>query len=249
MNASTPQIRLLQLIRTPLQAFILGLCLSRGGLLAQTLPLPPNLINFNSAEGEKLLLDSQSRQDYFPLTIQFVTQKNQAYCGVASSVMVLNALGIAAPEAPEFGQFRVFTQDNFFNSQAQTVIKPEVVARQGMTLDQLGQLLEAYPVKAQVYHAGDLTLDEFRSLVVKNLQEPGNFVVVNYLRKVIGEESGGHISPVAAYNKETDRFLILDVSRYKYPPVWVKAEDLWKAMATVDPASGKTRGFVLISRR
>jgi hypothetical protein len=178
-----------------------------------------------------------------------VTQKNQAYCGVASSVMVLNALGIAAPEAPEFGQFRVFTQDNFFNSQAQTVIKPEVVARQGMTLDQLGQLLEAYPVKAQVYHAGDLTLDEFRSLVVKNLQEPGNFVVVNYLRKVIGEESGGHISPVAAYNKETDRFLILDVSRYKYPPVWVKAEDLWKAMATVDPASGKTRGFVLISRR
>lgn len=249
MNISTSQRRLLQLIRTPLQAFILGLCLSSGGLLAQTLPLPPNLINFNSAEGEKLLLDSQSRQDYFPLTIQFVTQKNQAYCGVASSVMVLNALGITAPEAPEFGQFHIFTQDNFFNSQAKTILTPEVVARQGMTLDQLGQLLETYPVKAQVYHAGDLTLDEFRSLVVKNLQEPGNFVIVNFLRKMIGEESGGHISPVAAYNKETDRFLILDVSRYKYPPVWVKAEDLWKAMATVDPTSGKTRGFVLISRR
>lgn len=249
MNTSTPQIRLLQLIRTPLRAFILGVCLSRGGLIAQTLPLPPNLINFNSAEGEKLLLDSQSRQDYFPLTIQFVTQKNQAYCGVASSVMVLNALGIPAPEAPEFGQFRVFTQDNFFNSQAKTIIKPEVVARQGITLDQLGQLLETYPVKAQVYHAGDLTVDEFRSLVVKNLQEPGNFVIANFLRKVIGEESGGHISPIAAYNKETDRFLILDVSRYKYPPVWVKAEDLWKAMATVDSASGKTRGFVLVSRR
>lgn len=249
MNASTHQIRLLKLIRTPLPTFILGICLSRGGLLAQTLPLPQNLINFNSAEGEKLLLDSQSRQDYFPLSIQFVTQKNQAYCGVASSVMVLNALGIPAPEAPEFGQFHVFTQDNFFNSQAKTIIKPEVVARQGMTLDQLGQLLESYPVKAQVYHAGDLTVDEFRSLVVKNLQEPGNFVIVNYLRKMIGEESGGHISPVAAYNKETDRFLILDVSRYKYPPVWVKAEELWRAMTTVDSASGKTRGFVLVSRR
>ncbi len=249
MNVSTHRIHSLKVIRTPLQAFILGLCLSGGGLLAQTLPLPPSLINFNSTEGEKLLLNSQSRQDYFPLSIQFVTQKNQAYCGVASSVMILNALGIPAPEAPEFGQYHVFTQDNFFNSQAKTIINPEIVARQGMTLAQLGQLLESYPVKAQVYHAGDLSLDEFRSLVVKNLQEPGNFVIANYLRKVIGEESGGHISPLAAYNKETDRFLILDVSRYKYPPVWVKAEVLWKAMATVDSVSGKTRGFVLVSRR
>ncbi|MGB6297273.1 MAG: phytochelatin synthase family protein, partial [Rivularia sp. (in: cyanobacteria)] len=58
----------------------------------------------------------------------------------------------------------------------------------------------------------------------------------------------GHISPLAAYNKETDRFLILDVSRYKYPPVWVKAEDLWKAMNTKDSVSDKTRGFVLVSK-
>jgi hypothetical protein len=44
-------------------------------------------------------------------------------------------------------------------------------------------------------------------------------VIVNYLRKAIGQEKGGHISPLAAYDAETDRFLILDVSRYKYPPV------------------------------
>jgi len=73
--------------------------------------------------------------------------------------------------------------------------------------------------------------------------------LVNYLRKAIGQETGGHISPVAAYNQETDHFLILDVSRYKYPPVWVKAEELWQAMATVDSTSGKTRGFVLVSGR
>jgi hypothetical protein len=73
-------------------------------------------------------------------------------------------------------------------------------------------------------------------------------VIVNYLRKEIGEEKGGHISPLAAYNQKTDRFLILDVSRYKYPPVWVKTTDLWRAIATVDPASNKTRGFVLVSR-
>lgn len=249
MNARTHRIGVLNLIRIPLRAFILGLCLGSGGIRAQTLPVPQNLINLNSPEGEKLLMESKAIKDYFPLSIQFVTQKNQAYCGVASSIMVLNSLSIPAPEAPEFGSYHIFTQDNFFNAQTQQVIAPEVVARQGMTLEQLGKLLETYPVKAEVHHGGDVTLEEFRTLVSKNLQEPGNFVLVNYLRKTIGQETGGHISPVAAYNQETDRFLILDVSRYKYPPVWVKAEELWQAMATVDSTSGKTRGFVLVSGR
>lgn len=247
MNASMHRITSSKGICLPLQTFILALCLARGGLLAQTLPVPQNLINVNSPEGEQLLIESRARRDYFPLSIQFITQKNQAYCGVASIVMVLNALNIPAPEAPEFGQYRVFTQDNFFNNErTQNVIKPEVVSRRGMTLDQLGKLLESYPVKADVYHASDITLDKFRSLVVENLQEPGNFVIVNYLRTTIGQSRGGHISPIAAYNKETDRFLILDVSRYKYPPIWVRAEELWQAMATMDSSSGKTRGFVLV---
>jgi hypothetical protein len=249
MNDSTPRIGVLKIIRIPLQAVILGLCIASGGLLAQTLPVPRNLIPFDSAEGEQLLMESKAFQDYFPLSMQFVTQKNQAYCGVASIVMVLNALSIPAPKAPEYGSYHLFTQDNFFNAQTQRVVTPEVVARQGMTLDQLSQLLESYPVKAEVHHAADTMLAEFRTLVVKNLQEARNFVIVNYLRKAIGQETGGHISPVAAYNKKTDRFLILDVSRYKYPPVWVKAEELWNAMATADPASGKTRGFVIVSSR
>ncbi|WP_293094446.1 phytochelatin synthase family protein [Moorena sp. SIO3I6] len=163
-------------------------------------------------------------------------------------VMVLNALSIQAPEAPEFRTNR-FTQKNVFNAKTEQVRMAEVIARRGMTLEQLAGLLETYPVKAEVYHGGDLTLDQFRNIVVKNLQEGGNFVLVNYLRKAIAQKTGGHISPLAAYNQEADRFLILDVSRYKYPPVWVKAEELWQAMATKDSESKKTRGFVLVSRR
>jgi hypothetical protein len=249
MNVSTHRIGIPKVIRLPLQAVIVGLCLASGGLLAQTLQLPQNLIDLNSADGEKLLIESKALQDYFPLSSQFVTQKNQAYCGVASMIMVLNALSIPAPEAPEYAPYHLFTQDNFFNAQAQKVVTPEVVSRRGMTLDQLGKLLESYPVKAEVHHSADSSLEEFRTLAVKNLQEPRNFVLVNFLRKAIGQETGGHISPLAAYNQQTDRFLILDVSRYKYPPVWVKSADLWQAMATVDSDSGKTRGFVLVSPR
>lgn len=233
----------------PLAAFILGLCLVARGLLAQTLPLPSHLIDLKSTEGEQLLVESTARRDYWPLSEHFVTQDNLAYCGVASIVMVLNALGIPAPESPEFGSFRMFTQQNVFAEPTRKVLAPEVVLRKGMTLDQIGQLLESYAVRAEVRHAGESSLEEFRALAVKNLQEPRNFVVVNYLRSAIGQERGGHISPVAAYHEKTDRFLILDVSRYKYPPVWVSAADLWKAMDTVDADGGKTRGFVLISPR
>jgi hypothetical protein len=248
MNTASQRVTVLKRIRIPLAAIAAGFCLASSGALTQTLPIPKNLINFNSIEGENLLLESKARHAYFPLSMQFVTQKNQAYCGVASMVMVLNALNIPAPEAPEFGQYNVFTQDNIFTEKARTVITPEVVSRQGMTLEELGKFLASYPVKTQVYHGSDVSLDEFRAMAIKTLQEPGNFIIVNYLRKTIGQERGGHISRVAAYNQETDRFLILDVSRYKYPPVWVSAKELWQAMATLDSVSRKTRGFVLVSR-
>ncbi len=167
------------------------------------------------------MLESKARKDYWNLSMQFVTQNNQAYCGVASIVMVLNALSIPAPVAQEYSPYHVFTQNNFFNNeQTKKVLSPEVVSRQGMTLEQLGQLLESYPVKVKVHHASKSSLEN-RSSVVANLKQPDNFVLVNYLRKSMGQEKGGHISPIAAYNQETDRFLILDVSRYKYPPIWV----------------------------
>ncbi len=236
-------------IKTLIRVIILGICLTGGNVFSQTLSLSPNLIGFDTPEGETLLIASKSKSDFFPLSTQFVTQINQAYCGVASMVMVLNSLKIPAPEAPEYKPFRVFTQGNFFsNEKTKNVVSSEVVARQGMTLDELGGLLESYNVQVKVYHAGDTNLAEFRKLTAENLQQPGNFVIINYLRKEIGQEKGGHISPLAAYNELTDRFLIMDVSRYKYPPVWVKTADLWKAMNTVDSVSAKMRGFVFASK-
>src|SRR5262249_54879780 len=57
----------------------------------------------------------------------------------------------------------------------------------------------------------------------------------------------GHFSPLAAYNAQADRFLVMDVARYKYPPVWAKADALFNAMNTSDPVSSQSRGYLLIS--
>ncbi len=218
------------------------------GAIAQTLPLPDHLTSLTSAEGQRLLRDSEALADFTPLTAHFVTQINQAFCGVASVVMVLNALEIPAPIAPQWEQ-AYFTQENIFNDATEAIIGRETIARQGLTLAELAGILETYPVSAEIHHGSDVSLEDFRSLIRTNLETPGNYVVINYLRRAIGQERGGHISPIAAYDGDTDQFLILDVSRYKYPPVWVQADLLWESINTVDSVSGKTRGFLLVEAR
>lgn len=227
---------------------VLGVSLSllQGSVVSQTLPLSPALTSLTSKQGERLLRESQAQADFIPLSSQCVTQENQAFCGIASIVMVLNALSVPAPIAPEWKR-NYFTQDNLFNAQTDGVISRQQIERQGLTLVQVAGILESYPVKVKIHYAGNLSLDAFRSIVSRNLQESGNFAIVNYSRRAIGQEGCGHISPLAAYNAAQDRFLILDVSRYKYPSVWVKAKDLWAAINTTDLTSQKTRGFVLVS--
>jgi hypothetical protein len=228
-------------------ALVGALLLSAAVAHAQTLPLPEALIDLRSNEGEQLLEESDAREAFIPLSATFVTQKNHAYCGVASIVMVLNALQLPAPAMPENGAYHSFTQDNVLDEATDKILPREVLARQGMTLDELGALLATRQVAVEVQHAADATLDAFRASARDYLGRERHFVLVNYLRKAIGQESGGHISPLAAYDAETDRFLILDVSRYKYPPVWVGAADLFQAMNTTDADNqGKTRGYVLI---
>ena len=220
--------------------------------MAQTQSKTEELVALDSEVGEQLLFTSQARNDYLPLSLEFVTQDNLAYCGVATLVMVLNALNIEAPVAPNHKipgivSYRFFTQENVFeNEKTQNVIKPEVIAKQGMTLEELGGLFQSYPVIVQTFHGEEISLEQFRKLAVQNLQQPGNFLVVNYSRRSLGQKGGGHISPIAAYHKQSDQFLILDVARYRYSPVWVKAETLWEAMNTIDSVSGKTRGLITI---
>jgi hypothetical protein len=228
-------------------AAVIGLCVIGGTGFGQTLDIPPALVSLTSDTGEKLLLESQARQAYWNLSIQFVTQKTQSYCGVASIVMVLNALGSPAPTTPEYAPYHVFTQDDFFNAETEKVRPQSLIARRGMTVDQIGGLLAAYAVEASVHHAADTDVATFRQQAMRYLSAKDHYVIVNYLRRSLGQERGGHISPLAAYDSQTDRFLILDVARYKYPPVWVSTSDLFAAMNTPDADNdNKSRGFVLV---
>ncbi len=119
-----------------------------------------------------------------------------------------------------------------------------------MTLDEMGRVLALHQVEAEVHHAGDGGLEAFRAAAREHVGHEGRAVIVNYLREGLGQQRGGHHSPLAAYDLGTDRFLILDVARYKYPPVWVEAAKLFAAMNTPDHDNqDRTRGYVLVRVR
>ncbi|HWG05154.1 MAG TPA: phytochelatin synthase family protein [Beijerinckiaceae bacterium] len=228
-------------------AAVIGLGPGAGTGFAQTLSVPQALISLNSDTGEKLLLQSTARQAYWNLSIQFVTQKTQSYCGVASIVMVLNSLGSPAPSSPEYAPYHVFTQDDVFNDETEKVRPQAMILHRGMTVDQIGGLLAVYSVPETVHHAADTDVDTFRQEAIRYLSTKDHYVIVNFLRTALGEERGGHISPLAAYDAQTDRFLVMDVARYKYPPVWVATADLFAAMNTPDHDNNeRSRGFVLV---
>jgi len=216
-------------------------------LLAQLQPLPPSLIPLDSDEGRKLLVESNANRDYFSLSSQFLTQRSTSYCGVASGVMVLNALPLAAPEAPEWAPFRAFTQDNIFNEEARKAVTPEAVSRGGLTIAQLAQLLRANHADVEETFADASTLAHFRDQVSRVQASGDDFVLVDFLRGELGQDTGAHWSPIAAYHAASDRFLVLDVARFRYPPYWAKAEDLFRAMNTRDPDSGKSRGWLVVT--
>ncbi|KIZ05292.1 hypothetical protein MNEG_2666 [Monoraphidium neglectum] len=121
------------------------------------------------------------------------------------------------------------------------------VKKGGMTLAQLSALLSSHNnVSAQATHASDLPLDAFRKLLRTNVASPSDRLLVNYNRPEVGQQGGGHISPVAAYSQLTDRALVMDVARYRYPASWVAVPDLWRAALAVDSASGLSRGVVVV---
>jgi glutathione gamma-glutamylcysteinyltransferase len=74
-------------------------------------------------------------------------------------------------------------------------------------------------------------------------------VIASYDRAGLDQTGSGHFSPVGGYHAAKDLVLILDVARFKYPPHWIAAERLWQAMHPIDPATGRSRGWIALQRR
>jgi glutathione gamma-glutamylcysteinyltransferase len=76
---------------------------------------------------------------------------------------------------------------------------------------------------------------------------PIQVLVVSYSRKTLKQTGGGHFSPIAAYDEISDSVLILDTARFKYGAHWTKLPLVYEAMKPIDPDTGRSRGYALLS--
>jgi hypothetical protein len=222
-------------------------------ILLAALPLTvtaaePDVIYWNSDAGKLLRARIAPDADYWQLIPWFTNQINQSYCGVASAVTVLNAMPIKKPVDPIYAPHAYFTQSNFFTPEVVKVIGQQTVQNQGMTREEMVEALTQLGVKATTVAGDEVDEPALRKLVQKVMGDDGQYVLVNFLRRSLGQPGGGHWSVLAAYDAQSDRVLILDVSKYMYSPEWVTIKTLRKAIDTLDSTSNRARGLVFISQ-
>ena len=230
------------------------------------------LIAFNSDEGIARLSRSMAKVDFPALANQFEAQSNSTFCGPTTATIVLNAIYSHTPNLPrdrsrlheeDLGYLPSgfdlalprFTQDNVITkglkTRAQVLGEPisingKEIKDYGYQTRQFDEMLRANNLLTRLVIVDEKKSDaEVRTDLVENLKRRGDFVVVTYSRQAVGQKGGGHISPLGAYDLESDSFLILDVNPTNEGWVWMPALILIRGMRTFDTV--ENRGYILVA--
>ena len=145
--------------------------------------LPTNLLAFNSEEGKSRFLHSMQTKNaeaYIPLSQQFLSQMDPAYCGVSTLILVLNALAID-PNVRWRGGWRWYGDESMLLERC--CLEEERVRREGISLEQFCGLARCqgaalamkrpFPSEEKVEERRDAhSLDEFRRDVINSVCMP-----------------------------------------------------------------------------
>jgi len=199
-----------------------------------------------------------TKSDFWKLIPYYVPQHNDKACGVASSVMILNALFAAERNTADGKNVDV----EEIQKLAPAYKKNTGTKGKGFMLDELGdtltKLLESspgapYTVTVERFDGKDnkAELKRLEKILAANEKNPKDFIIINFLQSVLtGDPEGsvGHLAPIGAYDGKKKRVLVLDPDRKYYQPYWVPTVKVLDAMNTTDPGPGKKRGLIIVSR-
>lgn len=132
--------------------------------------------------------------------------------------------------------------ENFYGKPKAAGAKPSP----GMELREEAGVLQQHGLAVEVRVVDDKSSDDaIIQELSQNLARPGDFVIVNYLRPVLGQAGGGHHSPLAAYDDVSKSFLVLDTNPTEGKGwTWVPSWALVAAMRTKDAA--ENRGYLVV---
>lgn len=167
--------------------------------------------------------------DLAPLIAAFQPQPHRSFCGPATLATVLRADGHATATEWELFDSTTGGLRTFFG---------------GISLTELARLARANGLRSEVIHGDEFTVDSFRERLKQNLAQTGDYVIINYDRRVLHQAGAGHISAIGSYDPDHDAFLILDQAAYRYPWTWVPTQQLYDATRTL--ADSKYRGVLFV---
>jgi hypothetical protein len=255
-------------------AFLLAITLTAPTLARDEVPpaTAQGLVAFASDEGMARLARSTAKVDFAALANQYEAQSNSIYCGPTTAAIVLNAMRNRSPDLPlDHSRLRAedlqyvpkafdpviprYTQDNVTDkgpkTRAQVLGEPVTINGKqvqdfGMQVRQLDAVFIANGLHTRLVIVDDKKSEtEIRTDLVENLKHRGDYVIVSYRRQAAGQQGGGHISPLAAYDRDSDSFLILDVNPSASGWVWMPTANLIKGMRTFDTV--ENRGYILVA--
>lgn len=160
----------------------------------------------------------------------FESQGNPSFCGPTSVVDVVRSTGGQADQAHVLDGSGISSVFGLLPG--------------GITLDQEAALARVRMPDRTVTVHRDLDLEGLRALA-RRANDPAVRVLVNFHRGPLFARGGGHHSPIGGYLEDEDLVFVLDVN-HDYEPWLTTTARLLEAVSVVDPASGQTRGVVLI---
>ena len=191
----------------------------------------------------------------------YVPQATGSACSLAAITMLVNALRGLPTHSTE----PLVTQRTLLDAVDNRMWAEATAERSGGVRWEefehyLRLSLEAFKLNAELeilrpHDSSVSTLANLQRMLIENETSDRDIVLAYFNQGVLtGDWDGPHISPIAAYDADHGRVLVMDVDRQWYIPYWSSEEGLLAAMLRPAPfergrLAGETGGLVRVTRK
>jgi hypothetical protein len=204
-------------------------------------------------------LRTHTAPDYWAISPFYIPQETDSDCSVASIAILLNALrGV-----PERADQSLVTPRALLSAVGSKRWKAETAwngvgvtlaeFKTAITLSLHKYNLDNYRIEVfRPADTSDASLSRLQSILAENERSETDIALAYFNQGVLtGDWDGPHISPIGAYDADSERVLIMDVDRRYYVPYWSPVTKFLQSMTkpaprSFGPLAGETGGIVWV---
>ena len=193
---------------------------------------------------------------FWALISFYIPQSTPASCSSATLAMVLNA---ARAEKSKTADDAVVQEKALWNKANVDHWKERLnggyFGQYGADLELAAKVADAAfksygfkNVTEKVVHVSQVTPVVKKELIQDLRSLSGHtFIMANFNQQSFTADADvGHFAPIAAYDEDKGRVLVLDPDREYYEPYWISVDTFLEGMNTLDSSKKKHRGYIVV---